>query len=188
VLLVVRAEMDKGKVGELGTGLAKSHPCFVGTPAMLGGRLTGTELTKSARDEDPQANWRMGPCGRGTGAENVTAQRGCQTGPASQLRNDAGRTRTRGTSRFIPGSNVVDHGPRSLNSFSFFLSLFLFSVFRNSTLNLNYVEFVLIFECIFWSNHYGFNLLIYIFTLYFMEFLSPFFSFLCYFPTCKYSK
>jgi hypothetical protein len=65
VLLVVRAEMDKGKVGysllrsysgELGTGLAKSHPCFVGTPAMLGGRLTGTELTKSARDEDPQAN------------------------------------------------------------------------------------------------------------------------------------
>lgn len=62
VLLVVRAEMDKGKVGygllrsysgEVGTGLATSHPRFVGTPAMLGGRLTGTELMKSAREEDP---------------------------------------------------------------------------------------------------------------------------------------
>ena len=47
MLLVMRTEMDKGKVGygllrsysgEVGTGLATSHPRDVGTPAMRAGR------------------------------------------------------------------------------------------------------------------------------------------------------
>jgi hypothetical protein len=70
-------------------------------------------------------------------------------------------------------------GPRRWNFFILFFFSFLFS-----SLNLKFKfefklrhELVLICKCTLWSCHYGFNLFIYKFTLYFIAFLSPFFSF-----------